>query len=169
MNGLFSHTAHHKRGSPGTPMSCIPFKGFFSAPCLLPDISLHVSLWPYQYIYFCHYFGFFNVDGVVKTLHVQDWRPFDVTWAKMRQVEKSGYQSNAPKKVQENSQNTHISDVSRASRIIDALETSIIYSAPFAAGFLKIILSFSKCQDAPFRASFSRMITYKLIRKKVKL
>jgi hypothetical protein len=31
----------------------------------------------------------------------------------MRQVEKSGYQSNAPKKIQENSENTHIPDVSR--------------------------------------------------------
>jgi len=37
---------------------------------------------------------------------------------------------------------------------IDGLETSIIPNAPFAVGFLEIILAILNGQNAPFRASF---------------
>ncbi len=39
------------------------------------------------------------------------------------------------------------------------LELSILWNAPFAAGFLKINLNFRKRQNAPFWAYFSGMIT----------
>ena len=44
----------------------------------------------------------------------------------------------------------------------DNLELSIIWSAPFAAGFLEIILIFQKWDIAPFLVSFSGMITLEL-------
>ena len=49
-----------------------------------------------------------------------------------------------------------------------SLETSINQSAPFAAGYLGVILSFLKCKNAPFRAAFLGMITYELIRRHTK-
>ena len=45
------------------------------------------------------------------------------------------------------------------------LETSIIYYAPFVAGFLGLILIFLTSKNAPFLASFFGSITYNLIRK----
>ena len=47
----------------------------------------------------------------------------------------------------------------------DNLETSIIQSAAFAAGFLEVILIFKTCQNAPFRARFLDMIKLELHRK----
>jgi hypothetical protein len=51
----------------------------------------------------------------------------------------------------------------------DFLELSIIWNTAFAAGFLKIILSFYNCQNAPFRGSFLGSITYELNRNKVNI
>ena len=47
----------------------------------------------------------------------------------------------------------------------DALETSTIQSAAFAAGFWEVILIFKTCQNAPFRARFWDMIKLELHRK----
>ena len=47
-------------------------------------------------------------------------------------------------------------------QITDGLETLIIYSAAFAAGFMEIVLFFQKWSIAPFRARFLDMIKLKL-------
>ena len=47
---------------------------------------------------------------------------------------------------------------------VDNLETSIISNAPFAVGFLEIILTILKFQNTLFMASFLVMIKLKLIR-----
>jgi hypothetical protein len=49
----------------------------------------------------------------------------------------------------------------------DGLELSIILNAPFAVGFMKLIIHFYKWQNAPFRVSFLDMIILKLHRNKV--
>jgi hypothetical protein len=46
----------------------------------------------------------------------------------------------------------------------DYLEASIIQTAPFAAGFLKIVLDFARRQNASFRANILGMITNELLR-----
>ena len=56
-----------------------------------------------------------------------------------------------------------------AIRSIDNLEPSIILNTPFAADFLKAILTVLKLQNAPFRSDFSIFTTNKIIRKKVNL
>ncbi|OEU54092.1 MAG: hypothetical protein BA862_10500 [Desulfobulbaceae bacterium S3730MH12] len=49
------------------------------------------------------------------------------------------------------------------------LEASIVWNAPFVDGFLEVILTVLKFQNAPFRAGSSVLITYKLIRKYLNL
>ena len=49
------------------------------------------------------------------------------------------------------------------------LETSMIQSAAFSAGFLEVNLIFKACQDAPFRALFLGMVTYEHIRNNINL
>jgi len=44
------------------------------------------------------------------------------------------------------------------------VETSIIQSAAFEAGFLEIILNFKECQNAPFLEKFLSIVKIKLIR-----
>jgi hypothetical protein len=52
-------------------------------------------------------------------------------------------------------------------QIIDGLEASILWNAPFLPGLLETILIFPKCQDAPFQASYWTKIKSELNRKKV--
>ena len=49
------------------------------------------------------------------------------------------------------------------------METSIIQSAPFSAGFLEIILAFNRCRNAPFMTSLLWMTNWNHIRKEVNI